>query len=145
MKLAAKIVTGTILITLVVVFGALLLPLSAANDTWAFRSQLAVSSALALMYAGAAALFMVSLKVYKAKMRRAFTALSTGMLLTALGTMHLPIANGFHLLDSVWSKSGLIILPFLLSVLVIYIGIRGFARLVGTNTILTKASVIIPV
>jgi hypothetical protein len=143
MKRATKIVIGTMLTIALTILGAATLPLAAGNDTFLLRSQLAITSALAIMYTGAAILFMISLKAYKAKMRQAFITLAMGILLTAIATVQLPIATMFGLLNTDWAKSGLIIVPFLFGGLIIYMGIRAFARLTGTNTLLTHASVTI--
>jgi len=145
MKPPKKIVIGAILTAALLAFSTLILPLPIDNNNWTFRGRLALSFALALMYVGSAILFLTSLKAYKAQMRYAFITLSAGILLTALASIQLPISNAFGLGDSIWSRGGLIIIPFLLGGLVSYMGLRGFAKLVGVHTVFTKVSVVIPV
>lgn len=139
MKLAKKIVIGTLLITLLLVIGIYGLPLPNLTNSLILRSVLAFTVALALVYVASAALFLISLKAYKADMRRAFIMLAIGIIITAIAAVQLPISNIFGLTNSLWSKSGLIIIPFLLGVLAIYAGVRMFAQLVGTQTVFTKA------
>jgi hypothetical protein len=144
MKVATKIITAVLLMILLLVPAALTMPLPQETDTPALRSELAIKLVMAVEYVGAALLFMLSLKTYKTKMRRAFSMLAGGILLTAIGAVQVPLLSAFGLSDSVWTKSGMIILPFLLAGLGIYLGIRSFARLVGLDTILTRASIVIP-
>lgn len=51
---------------------------------------------------------------------------------------------GFDLLDSPWGLSGGVALPFLLASLAYYAGTRSYGKLVGSTSLLTRASLVIP-
>ena len=144
MKPAGKIVLATAGATLLLSISSFLVSLPDANDTLIFRLSLLSSVVLASLDLGAALLFLVSLRAYKAEMRRAFTWLSAGIILVATGTLQIAIINAFSWLDTIWVTSGGIVLPYLLSSLLLYWGVRKFVRLVGMNTALLRASIVIP-
>jgi len=138
MKLAKKIVIGAVLTMALLVVGGFIVPLPDATNNFSFKLDLAVTTTLAVAYSASAVLFLVSLRLYKAQMRHAFITLSIGVLLTAISIIQIPILTVLSLTNSFWTASGLEGIPFVLSVVFIYAGVRAFARLVGTHTVLTK-------
>lgn len=134
------------LFTILVVAATLIIPVP---DSWhdtaqAFHTYLAVAGAMAGVYFGAAWLFLSSLSAYKTNLRIAYTTLSVGIALNAIGAIQLAIISAFDLLGTFWVQSGGIVLPFMLSGLALYFGMRAFARLVGAKTRLTKVGMVLP-
>ncbi|HKX73525.1 MAG TPA: hypothetical protein VJM32_05900 [Candidatus Saccharimonadales bacterium] len=146
MSPAIKVLLGTIIVSTAAIIGALMLPLP---STWQgaavdFHLALAGSTVAAVLHMSAAVLFVMSLGAYKAELRFAYGIIAFSIVLTALGTLQLPLLDALGLMNSAWAVSGLITLPFLVAGLGVYIGARGFAKLVGVQTILAKASVVLP-
>lgn len=138
MKLAKIIVIGASILAILLVVGVFVMPLPDVTNNFGFRFDLAVTTTLGVAYSASAVLFLISLRSYKAKMRHAFITLSVGILAAAIAIIQLPILTALGLNGSFWSESGLEGLPFLLSVVLIYAGVRAFAQLVGTRTLGTK-------
>jgi len=141
-----KIIIGSVMSVLLIVGGVLLIPTpSTWEGTWAgFHIPFVLDSIMACLYLGAALLFVTTLKAYKQTMRRAFLIIACGMVLTALGTLQLPIMDGFDLWDSPWATNGGAALPFLFGSFALYMGIRKYGKLVGTTTLLTRVALMIP-
>lgn len=146
MKPAKRVVIVILATTLLISGSTLLLPLpEVAQTRWIVHGHLAASLALATLYVGAVALYLISLRVYKAEARRAFIVICFGMMLIAVGAVQLALLTSLSLLDTAFAKTGAVAVPFLLSGLVIYIGVRRFAKLVGVDSNLTKISRVLPV
>lgn len=143
---ATKVFAGMAIVSAIATASVLAIPLPATwqGTTSGFYLALAGSTVTAVLHMGSALLFLMSLDAYKAKLRFAYGMIAASIALTALGTLQLPLFDALGLMDSLWALSGLITLPFLVAGLGIYIGARAFARLVGVQTILARASVVLP-
>lgn len=120
-------------------------PASWADGWLTFHLFIAVTSVQSCLHIGAAILFLLSIGVYKARLRYAYTMISVGIVLLAIGALQLPIIHAFDLWDTVWVTGGIIGIPFTLSGLAMYIGARGLARLIGIKTIYSRASIVVPI
>jgi hypothetical protein len=147
MQSVSKVIFATIIVA-VIAGGATLFLIGAPNDwkgSWYdFHGSLSLTSAAAALFLGAALLFAMSFSSYKTKVRRAYMAILASIVLTAIGTIQLPIANGFSLWNTPWVASGGLAIPFIVAGLMAYLGTRSFARTVGTETRLTKLPVVLP-
>lgn len=99
---------------------------------------------MACTHLGGALLFMINLDVYKAKLRRAYIVLSIGTIVMGMGTLQISILTILNAWETPYAQSGATMLPFLLSGLILYLGVRSFARLVEVKHILTKAWIVLP-
>ena len=108
-----------------------------------FQFPLAANILMAILHLGAALLFILSLSVYKAKLRLAFMGIVSGILLIGIGTVQLPILDALDLWATPYVLYGFIALPFLLSGLVLYFGASSFGRLVGVKNVLTSRLLVI--
>lgn len=141
-------VTATIAAAVVGALVALLItqpPASWDHTTEAFYFSLMANTFTFNLHLGAALLFVLSLTVYKQKMRTAFLGLVLGIVLIALGTFQLPVLDALDAWNSFYVTGGIIGLPFLLSGLVAYLGVSTFGRLVGERNLLTNKLVTIPI
>lgn len=146
MKPAQKVMCAALATALLISVSTLFVTLpDTAQAQWIIHGHLAVSLALAIVYLGAVALYLMSLQVYKAETRRAFIVICFGMILIAVGAVQLALLTSLDLLDTAFAKTGAVAVPFLLSGLVIYIGVRRFARLVGVDSKLTRIRLVLPV
>lgn len=143
-------VKGTVITILIVAAVGAVLTLAVPKpsnwqfDSWAFYWPLLSSVVMATLHTGAAVLFLSGLNIYKADLKRAYRMFVGAILLTAIGTIQLPIIDTFDLNNSFWVTGGVIIIPFLLSGMLNYFGARSLARLVGVKSLLTKATIIVP-
>ncbi len=137
---------GALLLTLLLTLGTLLLPVPASwqGSPEAFHMPLALAAVMMCAYLGAAGLFVSSLSAYKVKLRAAYGFISAGIVLNAIGTVQLAIINAFDLLQTPWVETGGVVLPFLLSGLLLYIGARSFAKLIGVTSVLTNMAIVLP-
>jgi hypothetical protein len=146
MSKSQKIVLAIITIALLSVGVSLFLvktPASWLSTTQSFNVVLAATSALAVTYCGAVVLFARGLKVYKNELKVAYSAISIGIILNALGTLELPI-GALGWLPKAVTSSGLAIAPFLLSGLSSYVGVSKLSHLVGVKTPLIQAGLVVP-
>lgn len=141
------IIATTIIVTVLSALAALfLIPIP---DTWqgtwqGFHLPFALSAMTSLLQIGTVALFLRGIRIYKRELKVAYILLAVGMVLTALGSIQFPILSGFALWQSFWATSGLIVLPYVFSGLVTYMGVRKLARLIKVRSPLTSAWVAIP-
>jgi hypothetical protein len=145
-SLATKTIIIAVVVAALAMWAALSMPIPASWQGTAQDFYLPLLSAIimAATHLSAGALFLLGLPAYKAKLKFAYGAISVGVICTAIGSMQVPIISAFNLTDTFWVRSGIVILPFLLSGLAIYIGVRGFAKLIAIKTKLLNTSVIIP-
>lgn len=114
------------------------------NDISSFHWALANSILYTSLHIGAAILFLIGLKAYKAKLRLAYGAVAFGIVLVGGGLAHVVLLRIFGLLASPWVQYGGVMLPFVAAGLAIYLGIRLRARLVNLRSPLANLAVILP-
>lgn len=103
-----------------------------------FYVQMAGYAMIACLHVGAAILFTMSLGVYKEALRRAYITIATGIILTAAGTLQVPIIGALDAWQSGWVQRGGLVLPFFLSTLLLYLAVQYIARIVKMNHIFTR-------
>lgn len=86
----------------------------------------AISVTATLLHGTAAVFYLRGLRYFKTNLRVAYALLSAGIAMLGIAFAQLPIINRFD--QAFWSDSGLMLLPYLLSVGLIFGGIRQFAR-----------------
>jgi hypothetical protein len=148
MKINTKIAIATVAVGVIGAFVALVItqpPASWEHTTNAFYFSLMTNTLTFNLHLGAAFLFILSLSVYKQKMRTAFLGLVLGIVLIALGTFQLPVLDALDAWNSIYVTGGIVGLPFLLGGLVMYLGVSTFGRLVGERGLLSNKLVAIPI
>jgi len=140
------IIWAIFITTLALSAAALTLPIPGTwpTNTVGFHQQLIVNIIMACTHLGGALLFMTNLDVYKAKLRRAYIVLSIGTIVIGMGTLQISILTILNAWETPYGQSGATMLPFLLSGLILYLGVRSFARLVEVKHVLTKAWIVMP-
>lgn len=140
------VIWGTLLLTLLLCILALALPTPAdwPADNVEFHQQLIVNIIMATTHTGGAILLLTNLDVYKAGLRRAYIILAFGTLITGLGTLQISVLTLLSAWTTPYGTSGATMLPFLLSGVIMYLGVRSFARLLDTRHFLTKAWIVLP-
>lgn len=140
------IIWSTLLLTLVLSLLTFTLPTPAdwPPDNVEFHQQLIVNIIMATTHTAGAILLLTNLDVYKAGLRRAYIILAFGTLITGLGTLQISILTLLSAWTTPYGMSGATMLPFLLSGVIMYLGVRSFARLVGTEHFLTKRWIVLP-
>lgn len=76
-------------------------------------------------------LFLTALSTFKKRVRVAFTFISVGFLLGALGTVQYPIITLLNLDDSAWITQGYSEILFVLGIVCMFLGAWLYTRLVG--------------
>lgn len=91
------------------------------------------SVAISLLQLAALWYFIASLKTFKLDLRKAYYWLSAGLLIFSLGQLQLPFT--FIIQNAgIWLAYILILSPFLFGPLVMYLGVRRFARLLKVHS-----------
>jgi|GEM_PF-5281804 len=122
--------------SLVIIFiVAVSLPLSTLALTTklivSLRANIAVSLFLALLYIGGAWLMLSALRWFKVELRTAYFWICTGMALIGLSLLLAPITLLLRLEHATWFKLGGTTVPFVVASVLLYIGVRQMAHLVG--------------
>lgn len=142
-----KVIIWTIfLATLVVSLLALTLPVPASWDPNAanFNQRLIINIIMAFLHVGGAILFMTNLDVYTARLRRAYIIMAAGTIVVGAGTLQILSLIILDLWQTAYGRSGLTMVPFLLSGVLLYLGVRSFAKVIGTKHILAHAWLVFP-
>ncbi len=140
------LIWSILVLTVVLSLLALLLPTPGSwpPDSVEFHQQLIVNIIMATTHTGGALLLLINLDVYKAKLRRAYIVIAIGTLATGLGTLQISLITLLNGWESLYARSGLTMLPFLLSGILLYLGVRSFTKLVGAKHPLTKLYLVLP-
>lgn len=109
--------------------GTALLPVESAEQ----RILVASTTVFSVMTTGAGWLFLTALHAFKSRVRRAFIAISTGVVLLGLSLLGQPIMEIFQLRDHPW-VSALYPLSLLVATFFFYGGNALYARLVGVQS-----------
>lgn len=136
---------SAVIITFLACVGSLFLstPVDWRGDA-EFHQLLITNTIVAFTHITAAILFLANLDVYKTRLRRAYIILSIGTLATGIGTLQIALLTLFDLWNTSYALSGITMLPFLPSGMILYFGVRSFANLVGVKHFLTKARYALP-
>lgn len=100
--------------------------------------------AISILQLSALWYFLASLKTFKTDLRKAYYWLAAGLFIFSLGQLQLPFA--FLIAELPFAVAALLVLvPFLLGPLVMFLGVRRFARLLQVRSLWTRISVAIGV
>ena len=134
------ILWGTLLLTLLAAAISLTFPVPPTYplSTTDFYIRLVANVTMASLYIGAAILFAVNLNVYKAKLRQAYTLITIGVAVAAVGTMQVCAITSLDAWYSPYVVGGGMMLPFFISAVICYAAVRLLALALGVTNWLTK-------
>ena len=125
------------IIILLSTIGALLLAgasgLALTHQTLPNRVSLAFSVAVVLLSILAIPLFLSGLEHFKVELRKAYVKLCIGIGLLGLAQIQLPLVSLYEV--SFWADFGLIGIPYLVSIIFIFISIRSLSNLLDIKSI----------
>ncbi len=108
----------------------------ASSNSWArFHITLMLSIMVAVLQPGAAALFVWGFPGFKRRLRIAYGAICIALLLLGLAQVQAAFLTYFGLQTSFWITSGLVVVPYIAPVLLMFFGVRLFAKLLDVKTI----------
>jgi hypothetical protein len=133
----ASVKVGVIIIASFVWAGLWWLLPARGTDPHAVAPHLRVAiGALAMAaYTGAGLWFISNLRYFTAKLRRVYLLVTIGLITYGFALLQLPVIGLFNLWESFWVTSGAVILFFALTPVIIYLGMRQYARLVHAKSI----------
>jgi len=137
MKQINKIIIGIIVVDIAVTLLTFLLPVPSSwlnSNSLIFHLSVAYSVVYSFFYFGAALLFLVELRSYRAQMRRAYVLLATGIIVTAITFLQVPVLSALGLWQNPIVAGGAPGIPYILAGLFLYAGMRKFAHLVGVRS-----------
>ncbi len=124
----------TVVLALVAGAAALLVP-APSEESAAFHSSLLLSVVTTVAQLGAASLFVWGLRGFKHQLRVAYGIICVGIVVLAFSNLQLPIVTYFDLTESIYVKGGIISIPYIAPALLVFFGVRLFARLFQIKTL----------
>lgn len=79
-------------------------------------------------------MFLQGLRVFRAALRVAYVVLAIGILMISVTFLQLPIFGLYDLWETPWVDAGGAILPYAVSCILMYVGMRKFATLLGVRS-----------
>src|SRR5688572_4599871 len=127
----AKVVAVCIMLAaLGVALSTFLLPVAETVDNaTAAHLRTAMAALAAALTTGAAFWFLRGLTSFKAQSRHAYVLISIGLVVFSIALLQVPIIGLFDLWKSAWTTSGAAIVPFVVPLLLVYLGLRKFTKL----------------
>lgn len=113
-------------------------PVGSARTGAEFGLYMYVTFATTMVFITAAVLFLRGLGDFTAKLKRAYGWLCLGLIFYGLAQFQIPLLTLIGQAESLWTRSGLIAIPFLVALISLYWGMRQFARLLGVKSIWTS-------
>ncbi len=86
-----------------------------------------------LFHLGICALFLMGIRSFKTEFKHAYLYICAGVLLLALAVFQYTVLGSVNALGSFWVTSGMVELPFVLSIVFMVIGFNKFAQLMGVT------------
>jgi len=129
------ILAGIVFASLAAASLAYLLPVAGQQVTWMVQSRAAVGILISSLSFGAAWWFLRALSAFMKDLRIAYRMLVTGVTLFGLGLLQLPILGIFNLWNTWYVFWGVILVPILVSVTLMYIGLRTFGRILTVRSL----------
>jgi hypothetical protein len=111
---------------------------SGVDDPLSAHLRTAVATVTAALFVGASVIFLQALKNFKSDLRVAYRLFASGMILFGVSLWQLPILGLFDQWNSAFVTSGGVLIPFLLCMVVSYVGMRRFARLLQIRSIVAS-------
>lgn len=106
------------------------------------RLRFGLTIAGVTLFFGGASFFLSSLRHFKLALKIAYILLASGIVLYGASFLQLPIIGIFDLWSSAWVTTGLVLVPFAGALLLIYAGLRRFARLLDITNLAARASAV---
>jgi hypothetical protein len=137
MKRSQLVAWCVAVLALVAGVATLLIPARAGGEFTpdGFHSNLFLSVVTAILQLGAAVLFVWGFKGFRQQLRVAYGAICAGVVVLGFANLQLPLLAYFNLIHSVLVSSGLILLPYITSVVLVFFGVKRLARLFEVKTI----------
>jgi hypothetical protein len=138
MKKAHKIILVTVCLIIGLSLVTLTLPLPKGWDEseTVFYISVIETVSFGVLQIGAALLFLQSLGAFTTGLQRAYRKIAIGLVFLGIALLQGALFNVFNLWLHPLVTAGLPGVPFLLSGLVIYLGVRSFARLLDIKSVL---------
>lgn len=136
--------TVTLIVSIFIVAGlSFLIPVPThIADAFAFKGQLAVTIVFSGFYIGAGLLFIHGLDIFKQELRQAYKAICVGMISLGILLLVLPVVTYLGVEDIGWVY-GTISSPTIISDLLIFWGVRRFAKLLHIESRLLSFNVVL--
>lgn len=110
-----------------------------------FTGLLAVTSIVAWLNVGAGILFLMGLKGFRQRLRRAYFLMCLGLLAMVVTQLQVPFIIKLDLIEKTWARSGGLTVPYAIATLLFYLGIAAFARALNQHSLWTKPFIVVPV
>jgi hypothetical protein len=125
----------------VTLLAALAVPYSVASGVGelAFRFDFGLVVAATAFFIIAVSMFFLGLKGFKPGLKRAYVLICAGVLCIVSGVIILPLLTIFNLNETWLVTTRAVAIPYLFSGVLIYMGVRKYAKLLNITSLWTKA------
>jgi hypothetical protein len=135
----ALIIISILAIVLPLLTLALPVPPNPVGGVQAFHAATMSTVLLAVLHFGAAALFILAIGVFNARLRQGYEAICAAILVLGIAQLQFPVLSALNLWTSKWvTEFGMVSLPGLLASISLFVGIRSFALAVKDTSWLTS-------
>jgi hypothetical protein len=103
-----------------------------------FHIPFFIETIMSTFFIGAATLFTMGFWGFKLRLRISYGLICAGLIILGISQLQLPYFNYYNLWSSAWVAYGGIEVPNIITGLLIFTGVRLFARMLDTKTIFTS-------
>ncbi|HSW98698.1 MAG TPA: hypothetical protein VLF71_02580 [Candidatus Saccharimonadales bacterium] len=135
MKHSRLLATATVALSVLLSLVTFLAPTPSGQWAAGFHIQFLEGVVTAVLFLGASAILLLGLRGFTPKFKLSYAAVCAGYSLISLSSLQIPLLTLVtpKITDLAWVSSGAIVLPFVVSSWLLFVGTRGFARLFGAN------------
>lgn len=119
-----------------------LVPAREASNPTAAHLRVAIAALAMAVSTGAGIWFISNLHFFTARLRKAYALISIGFITLSLALLQLPVLGLLNMWDSVWISSGAVVAGFAATPILIYSGMRQYARVVHAKSLAMSYSLV---
>lgn len=114
------------------------------NEELGFRGSLAETTVASIFFLAAIYFFLTGLKTFQPRLKVAYSVLSLGIFLVGVAQVQVLYISFYWLWETAWVKAGGTVLPYLLSLVALYLSMYLFARILKIKAFWAKMRYVAP-
>lgn len=127
-----------VLLAIIIVSFSFYLPTPETNEWLSFHTYLAVTIAISVLNVGASIHLIMGLESFSARFKRSYVLIGVGFSLLGLSLLQLPVVIYFGGLEDFFRNTGLVAVPIVAALVILFLGMRNFTRLFGIKNLTTS-------
>ncbi|MDB5178792.1 MAG: hypothetical protein JWN01_735 [Patescibacteria group bacterium] len=135
----AKVTVWGVVGTLIAVMAlSFILPTPQGNDWLTFHAYFAVAIGTAVSFVGASVLFIMGLGGFTSKLKRVYILICIALTFLGIAFLQLPLFLYLVTFSTYWKDNSVSAIPFMIAIIMVYVGTRALAKLFGIHNFTTK-------